>query len=51
LGPVLAEIYLRTALNSYLPPPAGVDGAQIYAACMIFGGAYGLIAWKIGRWI
>ena len=51
LGPVLAEIYLRTALNSYLPPPAGVDGAQIYAACMIFGGAYGLIAWKLGRWI
>ena len=49
LGPVLAEIYLRTPVGNFL----GIDAerGQIYLACMIFGGIYGTIAWRIGRWI
>lgn len=49
LGPVLAEIYLRTPLHNALP--LNVADSDIYAACMIFGGAYGIIAWRMGRWI
>jgi len=49
LGPVLAEIYLRTALSAYLPLHA--TSVQIYTVCMVFGGLYGLFAWRLGRWI
>ncbi|MCH1541783.1 MAG: hypothetical protein L7U45_01845 [Alphaproteobacteria bacterium] len=49
LGPVFAELYLRTSLQSLFPLQA--TSVQIYAACMIFGGLYGLLAWRIGRWI
>jgi hypothetical protein len=49
LGPVLAELYMRTALNSLFPMQ--VSSVKIYTACMIFGGLYGLIAWRFGRWI
>jgi hypothetical protein len=49
LGPVLAELYLRTFLQSVFPLQA--TSVQIYTACMIFGGLYGLFAWRVGRWI
>lgn len=49
LGPVLAEIYLRTPLNELAP--LGLASSDIYTACMAFGGAYGIIAWRTGRWI
>ena len=49
LGPVLAEIYLRTPVGNFLGLDA--ESGQIYLACMIFGGIYGTIAWRIGRWI
>ena len=49
LGPVLAELYLRTPLHSLLPVQA--TSVQIYAACMIFGGLYGAFALRFGRWI
>ncbi|MDA8625103.1 hypothetical protein N9M29_03250 [Alphaproteobacteria bacterium] len=49
LGPVLAELYLRTSLQSLFPLQA--TSAQVYAACIIFGGLYGLVAWRVGRWI
>ena len=49
LGPVLAELALRTPLGEALGITA--EPMQIYAACMAFGGAYGLIAWRTGRWI
>lgn len=49
LGPVLAEIYLRTPLHESVP--LGLATADIYAVCMAFGGLYGVIAWRTGRWI
>ena len=49
LGPVLAEIYLRTPLGDMLGLAA--SSSQIYTACMAFGGIYGFIAWRTGRWI
>lgn len=49
LGPVLAEIYLRTPVGAYLA--LDLTSAQVYAACMSFGGIYGLVAWRLGRWI
>lgn len=49
LGPVLAELYIRTPLSAYLALPA--SSQQVYLACMVFGGVYGVIAWRIGRWI
>lgn len=49
LGPVLAELYLRTPLQEALS--LGLASADIYAVCMIFGGAYGVFAWRFGRWI
>jgi hypothetical protein len=51
LGPVLAEIYIRSPLNSYLPLPAATEVSHVYGACMVLGGLYGLMAWKTGRWI
>tara|TARA_B110000971_G_scaffold221395_1_gene268349 strand:+ start:2017 stop:2229 length:213 start_codon:yes stop_codon:yes gene_type:complete len=51
LGPVLAEIYFRTPLNSYFPLPITAETSHVYGVCMIFGGLYGLVAWKTGRWI
>tara|TARA_B100000925_G_scaffold283957_1_gene258381 strand:+ start:579 stop:785 length:207 start_codon:yes stop_codon:yes gene_type:complete len=49
LGPVLAEVYLRTPLHSLAPIQA--TSANIYAACMIIGGLYGVFALRFGRWI
>lgn len=49
LGPVLAEIYLRTPVGEALN--LGLESGQIYTACMIFGGLYGVFAWRFGRWI
>lgn len=49
LGPVLAEIYLRTPAGDFLSLNA--ESSQIYMACMVFGSIYGFIAWRIGRWI
>jgi hypothetical protein len=49
LGPVLAELYLRTSLHNLMPIQA--TSGQIYAACMIFGGLYGVFALRFGRWI
>ena len=49
LGPVLAELYLRTSINEMVRLSA--DSSQVYAVCMVFGAAYGLIAWRTGRWI
>jgi len=49
LGPVLAELYLRTPLQNAVPLSASNE--QIYIACMIFGGLYGIFAWRFGRWI
>jgi hypothetical protein len=49
LGPVLAELYLRTSINEMVRLSA--DSEQIYAFCMTFGAVYGLIAWRWGRWI
>lgn len=49
LGPVLAELCLRTPLHGYVSINLASEG--IYATCMVFGGAYGLVAWRTGRWI
>ncbi len=49
LGPVLAELYLRTPLHNLVPIQA--TSGQIYTACMIFGGLYGVFALRFGRWI
>ena len=49
LGPVLAEIYLRTPAGEALN--LGLESGQIYMICMCFGGAYGIFAWRVGRWI
>ena len=49
LGPVLAELYLRTPLGEMLALP--VSTMDVYAACMTFGGAYGAVAWRTERWI
>ncbi len=49
LGPVLAELYLRTPLGEFLALNA--SATNVYTACMVFGGAYGLFAWRYGRWI
>lgn len=48
LGPVLAELYLRTPLHGYVSINLASEG--IYATCMVFGGAYGLVACRTGRW-
>lgn len=49
LGPVLAEFYLRTPLGGAI----GLDlnNSQIYMLTMSFGGVYGIIAWRTGRWV
>ena len=49
LGPVLAELYLRTPINEMVRLSA--DSNQVYAVCMAFSAVYGLIAWRTGRWI
>ncbi|MBL70413.1 MAG: hypothetical protein CML95_02545 [Rhodobiaceae bacterium] len=49
LGPVLAELYMRTPLHSFVPVQA--TSVQIYTACMVFGGLYGVFALRFGRWI
>ncbi|HAT07673.1 MAG TPA: hypothetical protein DCS39_00285 [Rhodobiaceae bacterium] len=49
LGPVLAEIYLRTPFHSLVPIQA--TSAEIYTAFMIIGGLYGAFALRFGRWI
>lgn len=49
LGPVLAELCLRTSIYDYLPISLSVS--DIYIACMSFGGLYGGFAWRIGRWL
>ena len=49
LGPVLAELYLRTPLHTI----SGVEFERdtVYIVCMIFGAMYGFIAFMTGRWI
>lgn len=49
LGPVLAEIYLRTSVGDILN--LGLENTELYLACMVFGGLYGCFAWRFGRWI
>jgi hypothetical protein len=49
LGPVLAELYMRTPLHSFVPVQA--TSVQIYTVCMVFGGLYGVFALRFGRWI
>lgn len=49
LGPVLAELCLRTPIYDSLP--IGLSAHDIYIACMSFGGLYGVFAWRIGRWL
>ena len=49
LGPVLAELYLRTPLGEFLA--LNTSATNIYTACMVFGGLYGVFAWRVGRWI
>lgn len=53
LGPVLAELYLRTPLGAFLALNASLNASttNIYTACMVFGGLYGVFAWRVGRWI
>ena len=49
LGPVLAELCLHAPIYDNLP--IGLSIRDIYIACMSFGGLYGLVAWRFGRWI
>ena len=49
LGPVLAEIYLRTPLHEWVPVAASTQ--QVYIACIAFGAVYGIVAVARGRWI
>lgn len=49
LGPVLAEIYLRTPLHEFIPITD--ERSYVYAGCMLFGALYGVIAIKTGRWV
>ncbi|MGI9438534.1 MAG: hypothetical protein ACR2OK_02405, partial [Parvibaculales bacterium] len=49
LGPVLAEIYLRTPLHNLVS--VQTTSEQVYGVCMVFGGLYGLFAFRFGRWV
>lgn len=53
LGPVLAELLTRSPLSAWLPSDTSsmLVGASLYQLCMIFGGLYGLVAFKTGRWV
>lgn len=53
LGPVIAEIALLAAHNGVLPDSLNslISNTYLRATCMAFGGIYGLIAFKTGRWI
>lgn len=53
LGPVLAELYLRTPLGQAAYDNFGLvaNNSQIYMVCMAFGGLYGVFAWRVGRWV
>lgn len=53
LGPVIAEIALLAAHNGVLPDSLNslISNTHLRATCMAFGGIYGLIAFKTGRWI
>jgi hypothetical protein len=49
LGPVMAELYLRTPLHSF--SGLSVESSTVYLTCMLAGAAYGLVAFITGRWI
>ena len=49
LGPVLAELCHFTPIYDRLPMI--LSTRDIYVACMSFGCLYGVIAWRIGRWL
>ena len=49
LGPVIAEIFVRTPAYGLLP--IGVDPETVYFSTMTLGGLYGIVAWRSGRWI
>ncbi|MDB4106492.1 hypothetical protein N9566_00350 [bacterium] len=53
VGPVLAEVITRSPLSAFLPTDTAsmLVGLSLYQLCMIFGGLYGLVAFKTGRWI
>ncbi len=53
LGPVIAEIALLAADKGVLPDSLNslISNTHLRIACMAFGGIYGLIAFKTGRWI
>ena len=49
LGPVIAEIFVRTPAYGLLP--IGINPETVYIITMMLGGLYGIVAWRSGRWI
>lgn len=49
VGPVMAEIILRTALYEILDMETSTE--TVYIGCMALGGLYGVFAWRSGRWL
>ena len=47
LGPVIAEIFLRTPAHELLP--IGADPETLYFSTIALGGLYGIVAWRSGR--
>ncbi|MDC0147398.1 hypothetical protein OAI46_00820 [Alphaproteobacteria bacterium] len=49
----MAEVITRSPLSAFLPTDTAsmLVGLSLYQLCMIFGGLYGLVAFKTGRWI
>jgi hypothetical protein len=53
LGPLVAELLTRTALQQFLPTQTDnmLIGLSLTHLCMVAGGLYGLTAKLTGRWI